>query len=212
MLQGAVRKPAGILSEHKEILWACSRFLWARNKLVLFFPQHSQSYSDYDSRRCGHCTHHFRPHFIGENIVTWTILVQGLAGLFILYHYGNRGEPMVVGEQSTSLPCLTFQRCSCFQHPPPTSQPVHSLHILQSTAFCKLLHVLIPLSSKCWLLSVYNLLFCDLFVYQRLWTIYLLPGTVLDTGSILATSSPTSRTWGFHLLRAVPYLNCMVNK
>lgn len=48
---GAMRwELAGILSECKVVLWACSRFWSARNHLVLFMPQHNLAYSDFYSR------------------------------------------------------------------------------------------------------------------------------------------------------------------
>lgn len=64
------------------------------------------------------------------------------------------------------------------------SQAVHIPHILQSTASWNLQNVLLSLSSKFWLLSVYNRLFSDLFIYKRLWTTYVPPGIVLDAGHV----------------------------
>lgn len=79
---------------------------------MLFIPQYNLSYSDKYSRWCGHHTHYFHPHSTGKNIVTWIIPVQGLAGVLILHYFRNRGEQIVDGGQSASLPCLTFQCCT----------------------------------------------------------------------------------------------------
>lgn len=187
------------------------RFLWARNKLVLFIPQHNQSSFDYDTQWCGHGIYHFCPHCIGENIVTWILLVQGIAGLFLLYLYGNRGELTVAGNDGpTCLPHIPA--APLLAVPSSHSQAVHIPHILQSTASWRLRNVLLSLSSKFWLLSVYNRLSGDLFIYKRLWTTYLPPGIVLDAGHVMAASSPTPRTGSFPLLKRVPSPNCTVNK
>lgn len=160
-------KPAGILNECEEVPWACSRLSWAGNKTVLFIPQHNLSYSEFYSRWCGHRTHSFCSHFIDENISAWVVLVQGLEGLCMLHRYGNNRSRCVCvgrGGQWVPLLCHTFQCRACLECPPPTSQSVHGPHILQSTAFCKLLNILLSLSSKFWLLNVYNLLLCESFI------------------------------------------------
>ena len=134
-------KPAGILNECEEVPWACSRLLWARNKTVLFIPQHNLSYSEFYSRWCGHCTHSFRSHFMDENISAWIGLVQGLAGLCMLHRYGNNRSRCVggaVGPTSSphipvlrllGMPSSHFSVCAQPTHPPKHSllqTPQHS--------------------------------------------------------------------------------------
>lgn len=116
---------------------------------------------------------------------------------------GERWSHLLASHSSNAPASSAFLPLPGCAHP--THPPKHSL---PKTPKCSAL----SRSSKFWLLSVYNRLFGDLFIYKRLWTTYVPPGIVLDAGHVMAASSPTPRAGSFPLLRRVPSPNFTVNK